>query len=157
MVPIILLAYLFNGIYVNLQAGMYIAEKTKYFPVVTGAGALVNVAANLLLIPRLGIIGAALATLASYMVMAAVLHHFAQKYYPIAYEYGKLAKMLGIVFLTGATYYALLFRGGVQPWQRVALLGAFVAALFAMRIVKKEDLGKLRAMLSKRKPTSDHS
>ena len=157
VVPIILLAYLFNGIYVNLWAGIYIEEKTKYFPVVTGAGALVNVGVNLLLIPRLGIIGAALAVLASYMVMTALLHHVAQKYYPVAYEYGKLARVLGVVFLTGTAYYVLLFRGGVELWQRIALLAAFIAALFAMRIVKKEDLGKLRAMLAKRKPTSDHS
>jgi O-antigen/teichoic acid export membrane protein len=102
VVPIILLAYLFNGMYVNLQAGLYIAEKTKYFPVVTVAGALVNVAANLLLIPRLGIAGAALATLASYMVMAAGLFLFAQKFYKVPYEFGKIFKILGTVFACGA-------------------------------------------------------
>ena len=155
VVPIILLAYLFNGIYVNLWAGVYIEEKTKYFPLVTVAGALVNVAVNLLLIPRLGIIGAALAVLASYMVMTAGLHHVAQKYYPVAYEYGKLARILAIVFLTGAAYYCLLFRGGVAPWQRFALLGAFVAALFAMRIVKKQDLQRLRHMLPARNRPGD--
>jgi O-antigen/teichoic acid export membrane protein len=153
VVPIILLAYLFNGIYVNLWAGVYIEEKTKYFPLVTGAGALVNIAVNLLLIPRLGIIGAALAILASYMVMTAGLHHIAQKFYPVAYEYGKLARMLAIVFLTGAAYYWLLFRGGVELWQRFVLLGVFVAALFAMRIVKKEDLRRLRNLLPAKKPS----
>ena len=92
MVPIILLAYLFYGIYVNLQVGLYIEEKTKYFPLITGAGALVNVATNLLLIPVLGIVGAALAVLASYMVMAAGIFIFAQRFYKIEYEYGKILK-----------------------------------------------------------------
>jgi len=151
VVPVILLAYLFNGIYVNLWAGLYIQEKTKYFPLVTGAGAVVNVAANLLLIPRLGIMGAALAVLASYMVMSALLHYLSQKFYPIAYEYGKLAKILGVVFLTGAAYYFLFYRVGLEIWHRFALLGAFLAAFFALRIVKKEDMKKLRALLPVRK------
>jgi O-antigen/teichoic acid export membrane protein len=155
VVPIILLAYLFNGMYVNLQAGLYIAEKTKYFPVVTVAGAAVNVAANLLLIPRLGIAGAALATLASYMVMAAGLFFFAQKFYKVPYEFGRVFKILGAVFACGTIYYYLYFRGGMNLPVKALLLAGFIAALFALRIVKKDDLGKLRALLPARNKLSD--
>ena len=72
-------------------------------------------AANLLLIPRLGIVGAALATLASYMVMAAGLFYFAQKFYGIPYEYGKIVKILAAIFACGALYYYLYFHGGLEP------------------------------------------
>ena len=101
VVPVILLAYLFNGIYVNLQAGLYIEEKTKYFPLITGAGALVNVAVNLLLIPRLGIMGAALAVLASYMVMAAGLFIFAQTLLPNRLRIRQIAQDPGHDFCRG--------------------------------------------------------
>ena len=151
VVPVILLAYLFNGIYVNLWAGIYIEEKTKYFPLITGAGALVNVAVNWLLIPHLGIMGAALAVLASYLLMAALLFHFAQKFYPIRYEYGKLARVLALVVATALAYYFLYFRFGIALWHRFALLTGFITALFALRIVKKEDLRKLRALFPARK------
>ena len=147
VVPIILLAYLFNGIYVNLQAGLYIEEKTKYFPYVTGAGALVNVAANLLLIPLLGIAGAALATLASYMVMAAGLFIFAQRFYKIEYEYSKLLKILGTIFATGSIYYYFYFHGGLSVGFKLAMLGGFIAALFALGVVKKDELRRLGGML----------
>jgi O-antigen/teichoic acid export membrane protein len=147
VVPVILLAYLFNGIYVNLQAGLYITEKTRYFPLITIAGALVNVAVNLLLIPLLGIVGAALATLASYMVMAALLHYFSQKFYPIVYEYAKLAKILSVVFFTGGAYYYLLFCVGLETWHRFALLGAFLAMLVTLRIVHRDDLRRLRDLV----------
>jgi O-antigen/teichoic acid export membrane protein len=150
VVPIILLAYLFNGIYVNLQAGLYIAEKTKYFPVVTVAGALVNVAANLLLIPRLGIAGAALATLASYIVMAAGLFYFAQKFYNVPYEYGKVFKILGTVIACAALYYYLYYHGGMSLLSKTLMLGGFIAALFALRIVNKNDLKRLRDLLPAR-------
>ncbi len=143
VVPIILLAYLFYGIYVNLQAGLYIAEKTKYFPVVTIAGALVNVAVNLLLIPRLGIVGAALATLASYLVMAAGLFYFAQKFYPIAYEYGKLAKILAVVIITGLAFYFIYYRGGLTIINKGLLLLGFIGSLLILRVVEKKEMVRL--------------
>ncbi len=151
VVPVILLAYLFNGIYVNLWAGLYIQEKTKYFPLVTGAGALVNVAANLLLIPRLGIMGAALAILASYVVMSASLFCFTRKIYPIPYEYGKLAKIMAAILVTGLAYYYLLFRVGLNLWHRFILLAGFILLLFILQVVKKEDVRHLRALLPVRK------
>ena len=147
VVPIILLAYLFNGIYVNLQVGLYIEEKTKYFPLITGAGALVNVAANLLLIPVLGIIGAALAVLASYMVMAAGIFVFAQKFYKIEYEYGKLFKILGTIFAAGSIYYYFYFHGGMGILSKIAMLAVFITALFALGVVKKDEMRRLGAML----------
>ena len=147
IVPVILLAYLFNGIYVNLWAGIYIEEKTKYFPLATGAGALVNVAANWLLIPRLGIMGAGLAVLASYLVMALLLHRVARRFYPVPYEYGKLARILGTVIATAAAYYWIYFRVGIELWHRCALLAGFIALLFFLRIVKKEDLKNWRSLL----------
>ncbi len=51
IVPVILLAYLFLGVYNNLVAGIYIEKKTAYLPVITFGAAAVNVAANYLLIP----------------------------------------------------------------------------------------------------------
>ncbi len=147
VVPVILLAYLFNGIYVNLQAGLYIEEKTKYFPLVTGAGALVNVAANLLLIPLLGIMGAALAVLASYMVMAFSLFLITRRIYPVAYEFGKLARIMATVVATALAYYYLHYRVGLELWHRFALLGGFAALFFALQVVKIEDLRRLRETL----------
>ena len=156
VVPIVLLAYLFNGIYVNLQAGFYIEEKTKYFPMITGTGALVNVVANLLLIPPLGIVGAALATLASYVVMAALLHHYARKFYPVPYEYGRLARTLLAVVATGLGYYLLYYRVGILLWHRIALLAGFIVLLFALRVVRRGDIQRIKGLLPARKQvTSD--
>jgi len=150
VVPIILLAYLFNGIYVNLWAGLYIEEKTKYFPYVTGAGALVNVAVNLLLIPILGIVGAALATLASYIVMAAGLFYFAQKYYPIHYEYGKIFKILAAIFVSGTVYYYLYYHGGLTIAYKGLLLLGFAASLLVLRVVEKKEMARLIKILLRR-------
>ncbi len=147
IVPIILLGYLFNGIYYNFQAGIYIEEKTKYFPVVTGAGAAVNVIVNIFLIPLLGIIGAALATLASYIVMASLLYFFSQKYYKIDYEYAKLAKTLAVVFTTGILYYYLYYQIGLNLTYKLIILFGFVSALLALKVVQKSEIIKLCKLL----------
>ncbi|MEJ2495783.1 MAG: oligosaccharide flippase family protein [Ignavibacteriaceae bacterium] len=51
IVPVILLAYIFHGFYINFIAGIYLEEKTKYLPAITGAGAAANILSNLILIP----------------------------------------------------------------------------------------------------------
>jgi len=107
IVPIILFGYLFNGLYVVFTAGIYIEEKSIYVPLITGIGALVNVVVNLLLIPPLGIIGAALATLASYIVIAFGLYFVTQKFYKIEYENVKMISIFIIILLTGIIFYWL--------------------------------------------------
>lgn len=143
IVPIILLAYLFNGLYYNFQAGIYIEEKTKYFPYVTGAGAAINVVVNVLLIPVLGIMGAALATLASYFVMAGGLYFFSQKYYRIDYEYGKVIKILVLVFSTGIIYYYLYYQVGLNIPMKFAILFLFVVAIVLLKVVEKHEIVRL--------------
>ena len=150
VVPIILLAYLFNGIYVNLQAGLYIEEKTKFFPLVTGAGAVVNVAANLLLIPALGIVGAALATLASYLVMAAALFYFAQRFYRIDYEYGKILKILATLVTAAGLYYYGTYHGGLTMAHKGLLLLGFAGSLLVLRVIEKKEIVRLVNILLRR-------
>lgn len=96
IVPIVLLAYLFLGIYTNLIAGVYIEKKTKYLPFITGLGAMLNIASALLLIPVWGITGSALSTLISYVTMAVYIYFVSQKFYPVKYELNKVLIILGI-------------------------------------------------------------
>ncbi len=57
IVPVILFAYLLNGIYINFMAGIYIEKKTKYLPVITGLGAVSNIVANFILDPGIFLYG----------------------------------------------------------------------------------------------------
>ena len=147
IVPVILLGYLFNGIYYNFQAGLYIEEKTKYFPIVTGLGALVNICVNILLIPRLGIMGAALATLAAYIVMAAGLFYFSQKVYKIEYEYARITKIISLIFVTGGVYYYLLYNVGLTLPIKLVLLCGFVSSIFILRVLNLSEFIKLSKKL----------
>lgn len=89
IVPPLLGAYWFHGWYMNFSAGIFIKEKTKVLPVITLIGAGVTIAANLLLIPYLGMMGSATATLISYASMALLLYYQSVKTYDVNYELGR--------------------------------------------------------------------
>jgi O-antigen/teichoic acid export membrane protein len=105
IVPVVLLAYLFYGMYVVFTAGIYIKEKSIYVPVITGIAASVNIAGNILLIPLIGIMGGAVSHLISYIIMAASLYFVTQKFYRIEYEHKKIIVMFLLIILFGAAYY----------------------------------------------------
>ena len=150
IVPIILLAYIFHGLYVNFTAGIYIEEKTKYFPYITGAGAAVNVVVNLLLIPILGIMGAAFATLASYLVMSVSLFFVSQKFYKINYNYSRVLKLLGIIILIAVAYYYFFYNDLLNLPLKFLLLFIYFASLLLFKIVRKEEISStLKAFLRK--------
>ena len=145
IIPIVLLAYLFLGIYTTLIAGVYIEKKTILLPAVTGAGALANIAVNYALIPVLDLTGAALATLASYMLMAGLLFVLVQRFYPIQFEY----KRLGKIALAGGVVYALalfLPSAWVGVSTRVVLLLLFFVFLLGMRFFTPSERAALRSL-----------
>jgi O-antigen/teichoic acid export membrane protein len=141
IIPVVLLAYVFQGFYTNFIVGIYVREKTKWLPLVTGLGAATNIAANLYLIPRYGILGAAYATLAAYFVMAGSLYVVAQRFFPIRYEWGRLARLAGVVLLAYAAG-AASGRGWVQA---LAVVSA-VPALFAVGFFHRSELESMRGL-----------
>ncbi len=105
IVPIVLFAYLFLGIYTNLIAGIYIEKKTKYLPLITGLGAVLNIVTCFLLIPVWGITGSAISTLVSYVAMASYMYVVSQKFYPVKYEMNKLLLILFIDITAIAVFF----------------------------------------------------
>jgi len=142
IVPIILFAYLLNGVYINFIAGLQITKRTEYLPLVTGVGAFVNVTSNFLLIPILGMMGAAFATLFSYLSMAIFQYFLSQKFYPIKYEWHKILILLLITTLTYFGYQIVLkFLPDWKIYLKLASFVSFLTLLFAFKIVKISSLG----------------
>ncbi len=138
IVPVVLLAYLFNGMYVIFSAGIYIEEKSLYVPVVSGLGAFVNIVTNFLLIPVMGIMGAALATLAAYLIMALGYYFVTQKFYKINYEVGKILKIFLFIAVVGAIYYSLNYSGQLNMIYKFVLIIAFTLSMYLFAFDKKE-------------------
>ena len=140
IVPIILFAYLFNGLYVIFTAGIYIKEKSLYVPMMTGIGATVNIILCYTLIPILGIIGAAFATLAAYLVMSVGYYFVTQKIYRIEYEFAKIGKIFISISIVGIIYYVQIFGGYISLLNKFLMLLLFFMLLGIFNIGKEEIL-----------------
>ncbi len=142
IVPIILLGYLFNGLYVNFMAGIYIEKKTSHLPYITGIGAVINLAANFLLIPKYGMFGAAWATFLAYAAMALAIYFVSHRFYPVQYEFGRLSKIgvaLGVVVLAHAFRHQI-FPSVQEQVFKASAVAAFFVLLFLFRFPTKEEL-----------------
>jgi O-antigen/teichoic acid export membrane protein len=79
------------GAYIVVAIGIGRAKRTQFNWVVTGAAAAVNVVLNLVLIPPYGMMGAAIATVAAYSTMFVGMVWWAQRIYPVPYQWRRVA------------------------------------------------------------------
>lgn len=150
IVPIILLAYLMNGMYVIFSAGIYIEEKSIYVPLIAGAGAAVNITANFLLIPVINITGAAIATLLSYLTMAAGYYIVTQKFYKINYELNRIEKIFTGLLISSAVYYTLYATDNLLTVYKAAILIFFLLYLYFVA-VNRQEIKLIRQKLAETK------
>ncbi len=147
IVPVILFGYMFNGLYVIFTAGIFIEEKSIYVPFITGLGAAVNIGVNFALIPTMGMMGAAIATLAAYFAMALSLYVVTQKFYKISYELFKLSKIFLAILASGAVYYYLYYTDHLLFIYKVLLLVVFSLFLYLF-VFEKKEIDFLRTRLA---------
>lgn len=113
VVPILLAANLFLGIYLNMSIWYKLSGKTGYGAWLSILGALITIVFNLWLIPEMGFTGAAWATFICYTSMMLLSYLKGQQVFPVPYEIGKLVFMMGSaalfwqIFEQGKIYFPL--------------------------------------------------
>ena len=120
----------------------------RSFPA-TLAGTLANVVLNLILIPPLGIVGAGLALVGSYLIIVAAMYALTRKLFPVPYEWGRLALLVVLTAVLVGAGELLLPKDGIEAWlSRGAVWLAFPALLWAGGFLTAEERVALRGMLS---------
>jgi O-antigen/teichoic acid export membrane protein len=118
--------------------------RTEYNLPAALAALVTNVALNLILVPPLGIVGAGLALVASYLVVIALMYWFTQRLFPVPYEWGRLARILfaaaALVGLGELVMPAAGFGGLVG---RLALALLYPAVLLVSGFFTAEERGWL--------------
>ncbi len=103
VVPILLLANLFLGMYYNMSVWYKVSEKTWFGAYLSLAGALITIVLNLVLIPKISYFGSAWATLVCYFSMCLLSYLFSRRHYPIYYNWKYISfylfLALGLFFL----------------------------------------------------------
>jgi O-antigen/teichoic acid export membrane protein len=102
IIPIIVIANLFFGIYYNLSTWYKVTDRTRVGTYISWTGAIITIILNLLLLRQYGFMVSAWVTLAAYFVMMVLSYFLGQKYYPIPYRMKKIS--IFIVLLAVFSY-----------------------------------------------------
>ena len=121
IVPILLMANLFLGIFYNLSIWYKLTGQTKFGAYIAIFGAVITLVLNWLLIPRFDYMGAAWTTFACYLSMMVVSYLLGQKYYHVDYD---LKRILFYLLFAVAVYGLSV---GVNRWLGIESMGARLA------------------------------
>ena len=122
--------------------------RTEFSFPATIAAVVTNVGLNLALIPPLGIVGAGVALIASYLVVLSLMYAFTQRLFPVLYEWRRLGLVVGSATALVCAGEILLPTSGLAGLaSRTALWLAYPAALFGLGFLHEEERSRFAAML----------
>ena len=130
VVSILLLANLFLGIYYNLSIWYKLTEKTKYGAYLSIFGAIITLSLNFTLIPVLGFVGCAWATLVCYFSMTVASYYLGKRHFSVPYQVKRIALYL---FGMLCIYFCIYFTN-LNMWINSLFLLGFV--IFVYRLEK---------------------
>jgi O-antigen/teichoic acid export membrane protein len=99
VVPLIILANFFLGIYNNLSVWYKLTDKTKIGAYISIVGAILTLLLNYLLIPKYSYMGSAIGTIVAYGSMMIISYLLGKKYYSIPYDMKKIGGYLAVSIL----------------------------------------------------------
>ncbi|MEA3449203.1 MAG: oligosaccharide flippase family protein [Bacteroidota bacterium] len=136
VVPILLIANLFLGIYFNLSVWYKLNNQTKYGAWMAIVGALITLVLNIILIPYISYMGSAIATLVCYVSMAFISYYLGQKHFPIPYN----LKKIGLYAVIAAVIYVLFSWTNQQTAWIKYITNTVLIAGFIIFAIKNEHL-----------------
>lgn len=135
-VPIVMVAEILMGVYFNLSFWYKLTDRTIWGAWFSGAGCVVLIATNVLLIPRFGYIACAWAGVAGYGTATLLSYFVGQKYYPIAYPLRSIARY---VLLTALLYAAMtIFADFIDIFWLRLTMNTVLVCLFVAYIIRQD-------------------
>lgn len=145
VVPILLLAYLFLGLYYNFSIWFKLKDKTIYGAAIAFAGLIIVICLNIVLIPRIGFSGAAWAVLACFIFYCVAAYLTGQRHFPIQYP---IKRMLIIIVLAVLTVLVGIYTQSVASTNvarlginTILMIGFICICYFTNKKIVKETLG----------------
>jgi O-antigen/teichoic acid export membrane protein len=136
--------------YVVITIGVGRSRRTQFNWIVTGIGAIVNVTLNLVLIPHIGMMGAAIATLASYTAMAIGMSLRAQRVFPVPYQWRRVVLAAGAAALLAGA--GAILDGGLAV--QIGLVAVYPLVLVATGFLEPVERRRLRSLVGRARPVS---
>jgi len=141
VVPWLAFGLLFTRVFGLFIPGLGVAKKTIHYVWRSAVAVGVNIGLNFLLVPRYGMIGAAIATLIASVVSYVLLFIVSQRYYPIHFNFLGYLKITAIAVAMLASWYNFLLE---ISWQNILIKLGFmlllIASLFVFKMIGRSEL-----------------
>ncbi|MBN2016602.1 MAG: polysaccharide biosynthesis C-terminal domain-containing protein [Candidatus Cloacimonetes bacterium] len=150
IVPYIIFGLLFSGARTVVNIGLYITHKTSSIAINTVIAAILNILLNFLLIPKFQILGAAYATIISFIVLYIMSYRAAQKHYKVPYENNKLFLLIllwiALVFLSSLTNgFSIVIRILIK----ISVFISFPFILYLLRFFEPVEIRRIGGSINK--------
>ena len=138
IIPVIMGAYVMMGLYLLQLPVLYHKNKTGMNAVFMGMGAALNLGLNIILIPKMGLMGAAIATAAAYTTMALSIRLWAVKRSDIRQKNGKLL-LVGAISIA---VFLLVHLLKLSLWWKLPVSLLYAGLIWLIQPVNVRDLIK---------------
>lgn len=146
VVPLIIVTTIINGAVYILQTGILVEKKTYYVSYISIVTALFNVMLLSILVPSIGIYGAALSLLFASLIEMVLTYRISQKIYPVAFEYRRIVKIVGVVIFI---YFISTLTNRMDFLERLSIKSFFIIAFPLLLIPCKFYRWEEREMIIK--------
>ena len=145
IIPLLALFFIFRGINYNFSLGTHYVKKTKYNAYIVMSAAIINIILNLLLIPKLKIYGAAIASIISVLYMIILYYNISQKLYFIPFELVKIFKLIFVaIALFAISYFFFDFNIWLRILLKLLLIISFPFILYFLNFYEKIELLRIK-------------
>lgn len=136
IVPYVLLANLFFGIFFSLSLWYKLTDNTRFGAYIAIIGVSITIVLNLLLVPKFGYMGAAYSVLACFFTITVISYIAGQKYYPVQYDLKSILFYLlfALIIFIGSTFINI-----ENEWLKMAIKTPLLL-LFGIVVIQKEGL-----------------
>jgi O-antigen/teichoic acid export membrane protein len=144
VVPIIAFSFVLKGIQYTFALSFHYSKKTSYNAIIVLLTAVINLSLNIILIQKIGYLGAAYSMFISVLFMLLVSYHFGNKVYPIPYE----LKKIFLVVIVGILFYfiSILFNSFSLIYSlilKMTLMIAFPFLLYTLNFFEQVELKRI--------------
>ncbi len=147
VLPIILMANLFFGIYFTLSLWYKLTDKTRYGAYMAISGSIITIGMNFALIPLIGYMGSAIAFLTSFLVITTISYFLGQKHYPVPYELKPI--FYYFIFALGL-YFISTFTTDLLPLVKYTI-NTLLLLIFSATVFLKEKKKLLEVINNQKK------
>lgn len=145
IIPLIAFSYVLYGAHFVIVPGLHLKEKTRYYPLLVGIPAVLNIVLNIIFIPKYGMMAAAWSTFVCFVLMVILTYFVSNYYYKVKYEWFRILKIALVSgSLLGLSYLFQNFSFYISILLNLILLLLFFIMLLVLGFFRKGEIRQLR-------------